>query len=774
MTILKGSLALVNYPFVTLPEDVVALMHRCYEPIAVEGMGQLTKLFDGFCSITRTPITYLSLSTHSFEVTVRGFLGALNDPGFVDITRPRRVSYAREFVRMLSEMAKEIPLLFNLEGWRGRDGWMKHNDNYWLALRENLDPQAVRFWNGWAASDIEGVTSYLSIAKIWISHGPEFAESIYKCITQHFIKVRRPRSSDLNAFLNFISARAKTWPAEAFKNPVQIRLIFLDYMLHFFTYHHEQGNDLAFATKSYAALNHTIESTMLASGIWAKPFAIKLPKPKVQDVPGAYTNTKKGPKGEIIKAKLITEVPCQVTDTQAIELIFKTIKSDCDILYRWAKSNAWKTSSAQKARDRLAKDGAPDQKIYATRANFDHIKPEDLCAAFKTHGFGYIHYNFTKRFGRIITKDSVNSILRLPSGNDLLPFQFLLVHEYPCITQAFLDKLELYNKNGELTGFIKMNGYYLLTGYKDRKGGKLSEMKIQLRPRDAVRVRQIIRCTQPLRDFLRSENNDSWRYLFIHSARGLTYPTRMPTINWNSGTLKTRHARLADEFSEFLDLPKSQIEDYICRISVTSLRASRAVILYIENNSLSETARALGHSTLSPALLARYLPEPILAFFQTRWIRAFQRGIIYHAMKDSKYLLQSSNFRTMDELHQFLANNALKDIPEAMRDPETYRNARTNATRLGRSSADNDIADRVMISVDVGILTALLSLEQAVSNSKRKEEICSKAKYWAKLTRLLINEIDESYEFDLKEDLATAKTQMDAKKMESLIYATAS
>jgi hypothetical protein len=75
--------------------------------------------------------------------------------------------------------------------------------------------------------------------------------------------------------------------------------------------------------------------------------------------------------------------------------------------------------------------------------------------------------------------------------------------------------------------------------------------------------------------------------------------------------------------------------------------------------------------------------------------------------------------------------------------------------------------------VDVGILTALLSLEEAVRMSKRQDEICAKAVYWAQLTKLLVNEITEGYEFELQEYLATAKTQIDASQMESLIYATA-
>jgi hypothetical protein len=138
-------------------------------------------------------------------------------------------------------------------------------------------------------------------------------------------------------------------------------------------------------------------------------------------------------------------------------------------------------------------------------------------------------------------------------------------------------------------------------------------------------------------------------------------------------------------------------------------------------------------------------------------------------MKDSKYLLRVSNFRTMDELHTFLENNALRDIPESMRDPESIKNP-----KLKRSDPeDKEAADRVVISLDVGILTALLSIEEAVRLSTRQDEICAKARYWARLTSLLVNDITDGNEFDLQDYLETARTQINPAQMESIIYAAA-
>ncbi|WP_313594363.1 hypothetical protein [Pseudomonas oryzihabitans] len=766
LTIIKGALSLVNYPFTTLPSDVLDLMHHAYAPIARDGMGQLTKLFDAYCDITNTTVTYVGMSAPAFEYTVRGFLGALSDESFIGISRNLRGIYALEFVRLLDEMAKVVPLLPKFEG---KDGWPKNNAKYWTVAKENLDTQAVRFWNGWPVDNADGKPTYVAFANLWLSHGPEFTEQAYKALCDWAIKMRRPRCSEFSAFLNYVSERADIWPVSTFRDPIKIKNLFLDFMAWYFQNQVTQGNDIATATKTYAAFINLVNSTMLAGDVWAKPFLGSLPKPKIVHVPGANTNKKKNGKGEIIKTKLITEIPYQITDTQAIDLLFKDIQADDDALFRWANARAWKISNSRKARERLARLGNPDKIIYATDSQPEDLNPADVCAAFEEHGLDYVRRDFSKRFGKNITREFLNSFLHVPSTDDLYPFKLLLVHAYPCITQSFIDKLELYNEKGDLHGFVKLEGYYQLTGYKDRKGGKLSEIKIKLKPRDAVRVRQVIKATQPLRDYLKEQGDDAWRYLFISCARGLTYPTQMKPTQWDLGTLATRYQHLPDEFAPFLKRSREEVEEFICRISITALRATRAVLIYIKSNSITETAVSLGHTEVSPDLLSSYLPEAILAFFQTRWIRVFQRGIICQAMKDSKYLLKVSNFKTMDELHTFLKHNALRDIPESMRDPESLKNPKIKRS----DSEDKDAADRVVISLDVGILTALLSIEEAVRLSVRQDEISAKARYWARLTSLLVNDIADGNEFDLQDFLETARTQIDSAKMESIIYATA-
>ena len=165
-------------------------------------------------------------------------------------------------------------------------------------------------------------------------------------------------------------------------------------------------------------------------------------------------------------------------------------------------------------------------------------------------------------------------------------------------------------------------------------------------------------------------------------------------------------------------------------------------------------SEALGHINYKPELLSHYLPEPILQFFQSRWIRIFQKGIVCEAMKDRPLRLRASNFKTMDELDMFLNNHVLS-LPD---DP-------------AETGADENIdVGRVYISVDENILTVLLSLESAVASADHNK-ISAKAIYWSKFTSFLTVEIEKnSFDPEMNLALENARNNVDPALMQGLIY----
>jgi hypothetical protein len=66
-------------------------------------------------------------------------------------------------------------------------------------------------------------------------------------------------------------------------------------------------------------------------------------------------------------------------------------------------------------------------------------------------------------------------------------------------------------------------------------------------------------------------------------------------------------------------------------------------------------AEALGHKYYRPELLSFYLPESILNFFQSRWIRIFQKGIICEAIVEVECEDNKRFYMRQHQLRRFFA-----------------------------------------------------------------------------------------------------------------------
>ena len=175
-------------------------------------------------------------------------------------------------------------------------------------------------------------------------------------------------------------------------------------------------------------------------------------------------------------------------------------------------------------------------------------------------------------------------------------------------------------------------------------------------------------------------------------------------------------------------------------------------------------AEVLGHEVYNSKLLTHYLPEPIIHFYQSRWIRIFQKGIIYESMKDNKNLLNSIGFENMDILDQFLKNHTIKNLP----------------TTNNQSVEDNDMVDNkdlfneCYITISEENLIALLSIKEAVEIAVDKSNINEKALFWKNFAERLVNEIENnnSY-FSFHKILLSAKEKINnnLEQYKKVIYA---
>lgn len=132
-------------------------------------------------------------------------------------------------------------------------------------------------------------------------------------------------------------------------------------------------------------------------------------------------------------------------------------------------------------------------------------------------------------------------------------------------------------------------------------------------------------------------------------------------------------------------------------------------------------------------------------------------------MKDSPLLLSATEFNSMNEFHEFMKNHALKTIPQHLEDP--YHDF--------TSSISEFAIDEIVFNVNTAILTLLLSLQQAVLHAKKT--VSGKAAYWSEVASHLVAHIENGSDHGANEEfkyyLTAARKQLNAVKMEAIVYA---
>ncbi len=312
-----------------------------------------------------------------------------------------------------------------------------------------------------------------------------------------------------------------------------------------------------------------------------------------------------------------------------------------------------------------------------------------------------------------------------------------------------------------------MDAGWYLRGVKRRRGAALAQQEVLLTAETLQIVRDIVELTTPLRNWLRTQNHQHWRRLFLSiSSMGAT------PSHWNADSEAHRNKEwMSNRFREFASSSRGDDNndllwlrdpvvslDLATRFSLRRLRASSGVLVYLETGSVETMAEALGHAKWRPSLLDRYLPRPIQEFFVERWIRLFQSGILCEALRESPFLLEATEFDSMDELDEFLEHHALKRVPAHLESPDMLP-ARELPERRS-----------VVFGIHAGVLTILMSLEAAVKTSPRRA--CGRAIRWARISERLIPHLESQNEQpEFHSMVAMARRHIDPSRVEALIYA---
>lgn len=780
MTIIKHLGAYSEYRFEAIAPLAYAELARAIQTlpkqVQVATTGTL-KILECFLQVTGQQLALEDLQTTRLDEICRGVVGAIYSPSFYQALGRHRYVQARKLFNTFTALRNLDSRFHQLADITFSTVSHSADVADCVAYFESLstNESKVRLWRGWPTTNKAGVVHWLSLYNINKRLGPEFCNKLFAACDSYFSSrrdIRVPCIGDLDAFIgqysDFISE-------EKFADPIFLTEFWRKFFGYYLEINHDGGNGAKLDTLIARWRNQFmgfVEEYLIRPGIIAKTHSA-FPSPEPRKAYGSSTNITTTSDGKRVKTKLLTPIPFQFSDDEAFNILFRHIREDFSAIIRWAENQAeehWlryqkRINSDGRGTPRLVQEVGCNEtghRWLTDRKNPDCFN--NLIATFNYHGYTARNdIDVTVIYPAPLTQTA--SELALPTRLTLLPHCAILISSHPEITDSFLTKLCLYDQHGNMSGYLLSDGGAKLIGNKYRKGKMHAQQSILLNEKTQKIVEQIITLTQPLRDYLRKKGDDTWRYFLLGCGKGFEYPLTIKNmwVSVNNKNSRPPYLRnLEFDLSRYLNDSLPRTERLVKNFSLSALRATAGVLIFLETGSVDKMAKALGHTRYNPSLISHYLPEPILAYFQERWIRQFQTGIIVEAMKDSEHLLEASGFESMEALDSFLKRHALKTIPSHLESPDWPTE---NPIQLSKA-----VHKEVVFGVSTGILTMLVSVQKAVTAATRP--VSPKALYWSEVSKRLLDYIkgDLDSRPDIQEQLKLALAAANPTLVERLIY----
>lgn len=723
--IVQKSRDLTTYPIRYIDPPCLALFSkhipRITPPNSVH-VSKIPQLLDCYLGLTGKRLSYISLnSKNGFDVIV-GFYNALESGVLIALCDGTRLSYLRTLRLLIDCFGAEIDYL------RGKE--LTNKGLTAEAILTGFDDVMIEYYSGWYVQTKSNETAFVRFQSLWWKYGRDRVRLLYNAAVHASARFREASNTlpMLNSFLDWFGAEDSF---DGFHDSRQVSELMDSFCRYFFESQVTDERCLMTARKRWNDAREFFHQVMFESGVFASPlrgYPYIPPKRKA----GKETHVKKSKNGYEVKVKLLTHIPLHIKDEQAMEILFGKIDSDIARVVGWAelqRTEIWNN--------------------YLKRT-WD-IKPEDFGGTSRKH---------MKRFGlKERQGDSIiafSKSIGLPTTYSLEPFMYLLINEHPAITESFLIGLELFDKNGRRVGIETTDAGIYLVGFKLRSGEANSQQKILLNEKSKMLIEQVISITAVLRERLRNDSNDDHRFLFLTCGSAMDVPKKVNDLLTFRGKENPAVDARILQFKSQLKNKEINSEALAKLLTLTRFRASKGVQVYLDTRSVRAMAEALGHEKYKPDLIGHYLPEPILEFFQTRWVLQFQKAIICEALKDSKYLFRASRFKTIEELQEFLTNHS-------------FQSKRINFENV-MSDVGVDESSSVYISVNRESLGALMSLEIAVREAIN--DIDHRAAYLARLSRAVVQEIEKNdHDRRLAKCLVDAKARIEVERVRHLVYA---
>lgn len=420
--------------------------------------------------------------------------------------------------------------------------------------------------------------------------------------------------------------------------------------------------------------------------------------------------------GKYVKTKLISDIPLEICDDKSIYLLKSQVNQDIELI------NSWAEYEINKFEQEINEYQSVDvHHLFLNKENFDSI------------------YNKPYLLNKTVSMAIITK----------------LIIEHPMITESFIRQLTV-------NSYVSLDNCSFLVGNKPRKGSGLAEQKITLNEYTDKLVDKWIEWTNIFRDYYYLKDKKKNESLLFSCSEH----NHLIISDYQNNLVfrETIQKNISDYLVKEKNIDRVEADLFSKKITFTKIRASKAMSFYFQTESTSKMAEILGHENYKPNLLSHYLPEPILQYYQNRWIRIFQKGIICEAMKDSEFLFKATNFQTIKQLDDFLTNHTIKNIPNNM-DSLTSKNKEKSEEAVEKY-------DELFISINDENISAMLALKDAVESSSNKEKIKDEVFKWCEFVDKLEKEVNQNKEmFNFKKFFEKGHKNKHLYSFNKVIYA---
>ncbi|MFA0178741.1 hypothetical protein AB4472_26890, partial [Vibrio lentus] len=608
-----------------------------------------------------------------------------------------------------------------------------------------IDDEKLTYLNGWEITSQEQKLVLIDLDFIYVTYGRLFTKKIHnalKCygLTQKTVTLQ----SRVLQFLSFLEVlvvmdiKKSVQSLESSLSALNVQSSFLKAYQFMLARCLSKKHKIIKFNNVFNDAIKTYQVTFIDTKIYPAPlfpfvtFNLQtIKEPPSFSIGGKPTETE--------KQRWFADIPLHIKDKEAIANIEYRVNRDMDYLksvfinhfeelkLRQERNNTFAESGWIKEKmDNVG--GGPSCSTY--KIGLDHVK--NTVATFNHYGVnGYECYSYSVFLGYGGKTDKLEQELNLPTHSTLFTLTALLVMEHPKITPAWLQKIQIFDDNGKLSGYKKVGGIYILTSEKERRGRALAQQDVILNDFSKSIVDFIIEHTAPARQYLKLTGNPDWRYLLLTCTINKASKSIASDVLFKPKKIIIDLLNNQDYAPVNHDLNQRDI-DTIAKITThRSIRRHCALKVYLKTRSQSAVADALGHKEVKNNLLETYLPKPLMTFFTERVIRQFQKAIILKALENSPYIYDAMNM-DYDKIKEFLGNHGLNEMPDL------------NAKNFDSvaSNTDESLFDKVIFTITVPLIQLLFSIKTIVECDNHELCLNGLLLHWYQSACYLLNRFE--------------------------------